>query len=151
MFGKPLSEYVSFQKVFLGLIAVVGLARLAVSLAGLPNSSAAFLSMNVVAWAGIIYYGIAVYKQRFGVYKHILPLVIIQTLVFQAIAVAGILIAIGGFPNVFSALEFSFNNPNQWTHLLAHLTIGVVAPSLIGWGIGSLVMWITTKVSPRTA
>jgi hypothetical protein len=37
MFGKRVSEYLAFEKVWLFLIAAVGLVRLGVSLAGAPD------------------------------------------------------------------------------------------------------------------
>ena len=37
IFGKPLSEYVSFAKVILLLILIVGVARLGLSLAGVKG------------------------------------------------------------------------------------------------------------------
>ena len=37
--------------------------------------------------------------------------------------------------------------PNQWVHIGAHLTLGMVAASLIGWGFASLVMLVTRKVA----
>ena len=43
MFGKPLSQYLAFQKVFLGVVVAVGLLRLGLSLAGLPNATVAWL------------------------------------------------------------------------------------------------------------
>ena len=45
MFGKRLPQYLGFQKVWLALIAAVGLARLGLSLAGLPDSAVRFLSV----------------------------------------------------------------------------------------------------------
>jgi hypothetical protein len=155
MFGKRLSEYLRFQKVWLALIAAVGLARLGLSLAGLPDSTVTFLSMTVVGWAAIIYYGVAVHTRGFGSYKQILPLVFFQILLVQAIAVLGILLAIAGLPNIYAAPEYSgppfARSANQWSHALAHLTIGIVVPSLLGWGVASLVMLITKKVSRRPA
>ena len=38
-FGKRASQYLEFQQVSLGLLAVVGLTRLGLSLAGLPLST----------------------------------------------------------------------------------------------------------------
>jgi hypothetical protein len=121
VFGKKLSQYLAFQKLVLLLLAAVGLARLGLSLAGQPNGRVAWLSMNVVAWAGALYYGVAVQTRGFGSYRQILPLVTIQTLVQQAIAVLGILLAISGFPNVFAAPEFSFGARSQWLHALSHV------------------------------
>jgi hypothetical protein len=151
MFGKPLSEYLAFQKVILGLLAAVGLARLGLSVAGLPNTTVAWLSMNGVAWAGAIYYGVAVHTKGFGTYRHILPLGFFQTVLQQSIAVLGILLAIGGYPNVYAAPEYSFAAQSQWSHVLAHLTIGIIVPPLLFWGVASLVMLVTKKVARRTA
>jgi hypothetical protein len=150
MFGKRVSEYLRFQKVILILLAAVGLLRLLLSLAGVPNRVVAFLPMNVVAWAGAFYYGVAVYTRRFGSYKQLLPLGIFQTVVQQSIAILGILLAIAGLPNIYAAPEFSFG-ASQGAHLLAHLTIGMVVPPLLIWGVSSLVMFITKKVARQPA
>jgi hypothetical protein len=37
------------------------------------------------------------------------------------------------------------------THLLSHLTIGLVVPSLLFWAIGSLVLLVARKASRRSA
>lgn len=151
MFGKRVSEYLGFQKVWLALLAAVGLTRLVLSLAGVPDSTVAWLSMNVVGWAAAFYYGVAVYKKRFGSYKHILPLAFFQTVLQQSIAALGILLAIAGYPNVYAAPEYSFNIQNQWLHVSSHLTIGIVVPPLLIWAVASLVMLITKKVARRPA
>jgi len=151
MFGKPLSQYLAFQKVVLGLIAAVGLARLGLSLAGVSNTAAAFLSMNVVAWAGALYYGLAAERHGFTSYKQLLPPAFFQTLVMQSIAVTGIVLSIAGFANIYAAPEYSFGVQNQWFHVLAHVTIGIVVPTLLIWGVASLVRLIATKMTRRPA
>jgi hypothetical protein len=109
--------------------------------------------MSAVALAGTIYYGVAVHARRFGSYRHLLPLVLFQVALTHGIAVLGILVSIAGFPNVFTAPEFSgpVPNPNPWHHLVAHLTIGIVVPTLLLWGIGSLLLFVTKKVARREA
>src|SRR5262245_25117594 len=47
VFGKRLSEYVAFQKVILALVALVGITRLGLSLAGVPDGTAKWFSMTV--------------------------------------------------------------------------------------------------------
>ena len=78
---------------------------------------------------------------------------IFQVVLVQAIAVLGILLAIAGFPNIYAAPEYSgppfARSPNQWSHALAHLTIGIVVPVLLSWGVASLVLLITKKVARR--
>jgi hypothetical protein len=149
MFGKPVRQYLAFQKAFLIALAAVGLARLGLSLAGLPNATVLWFSMNVVVWAGTLYYGVAVHTNGFGGYRQLLPLVLFQMLLFQGIAVLGILLAIAGRPNIFAAPEYSFGTQSQWVHALAHLTVGIVVPVLLTWGIASLVMLVARKVAPR--
>jgi hypothetical protein len=150
MFGKPISAYLRFQAVVLALLAAVGLARLGLSLAGLPDHTVRWLSMNAVAWAGVLYYGIAGRARGFT-YKQLLPLALFQMLVFQAIAVLGIALAIAGKPNIYSAPEFSMGAQSQTAHLLAHLTVGVVVATLLTWGVACLVMLIARKLAPRRA
>ena len=151
--GKQVSSYLDFQKTFLAAGAAVGFARLALSLAGFSNATVAWLSMSVVALATTIYYGVAVHTRGFGSYKQLLPLVFFQVALTHAIAVLGILIAIAGLPNVFAAPEFSgpVPDPNPWHHVLAHVTIGMAVPTLLLWGVSSLVLVVTKKVARRTA
>jgi hypothetical protein len=151
MFGKRVSEYLAFEKVWLILIAAVGLTRLALSLAGLPDRTVAWFSMNVVVWAGALYFGAAVYTKGFGSYKQLLPLMFFAMLTEQSIAVLGILLTIAGLPNVFTAPEFSFGVQSHWIHLLSHLTIGIVVPPFLLWAGSSLVLLVTKKVSRRPA
>ena len=154
--AKTVSEYLNFQKVFLVATAAVGLARLLLSLAGFSNATVAWLSVSVVALLGTLYYGVAVHTKGFGSYKQLLPLVFFQAALTHGIAVLGILISIAGFPNIFAAPEFSgpvqnVQNPNQWHHILAHLTIGMIASTLLLWGVSSLALLITKKVARREA
>jgi len=151
MFGKPVSEYLRFQKVVLAVLAAVGLARLGLSLAGVPNATVAWLSMNVVGWAGVLYYGVAVHTRGFGSYRQLLPLALFQITLQQLIAVLGILLAIAGRPNVYAAPEYSFGAQSQWLHALSHLTIGIVVATLLMWGVASLVLLVTRKIVRRPA
>ena len=151
MFGKSISDYLRFQQVILVTVAVVGLLRLGLSLAGVPDPAVAWLSMNVVTWAAALYYGVAVNKQGFGGYRHLLPLALFQMVVQQSIAVIGIMIAIAGFPNVYVAPEYTRGTSNQWLHALAHLTVGIAAPTLLMWGVGSLVLAVTRRLARREA
>jgi hypothetical protein len=151
LFGKPLSAYVRFQRGVLLVTVVVGLLRLALSLAGVPNDAVKWLSMTVVMLASVFYYGVRVHTSGFGGYKHILPLVWIQSALMAVIAIAGILVSVAGAPNIFSAPEYG-GTMSVGAHLGGHLVFGLVVGPLAGWAIGSLVMFVTKKVSgPRPA
>ena len=152
MFGKSLSEYVRFQKMILGLILVVGVVRLALSLAGVPTSTAKWFSLTAAALIGSVYYGIRVHTTGFGGYKHLLPLSIIQNLLAQFIAIAAIALAIfTGQDNIFSLPEYYGGSDGKtWGHAIAHLFIGGILGSLVGWGFSALVMFVARKVAPGT-
>jgi hypothetical protein len=149
IFGKPWSEYVRFQRVILGLIVVVGLARLLLSLAGMPNSTVKFLSITVVGLIGIFYYGIRVHTTGFGSYKQLLPLIVIQNVVTHTLIIAAIVLArLTHQVNIYSAPEYGGNAAARY-HILGHLLIGMVAFSLVGWLVASIVMWVTKRVSRK--
>ena len=153
VFGKRVSEYIGFEKVFLFLVAAVGLTRLALSVAGLPDATVRWLSMNVVILFGALYYGVVVYKSGFGSYRQLLPLMFFAVAILHTIAVIGILLFMAGFPNIFAAPEYSgsLGPSQQWIHIAAHLTIGMVAAPLVSWLVSSLAMRIAKSVAPRPA
>lgn len=151
MFGKSLSEYVSFAKPILLLIAVVGIARLALSLGGVQTSAVKWLSVSAAMFIGLVYFSIRVYTTGFGSYKQLLPLLVIQSLVAQVIIIAGIVIAIQtGKDNIFSLPEYSGGQDGKtWLHAGAHLVLGGIVGPLLSWLVGCVIMWVTKKVSPR--
>ena len=149
IFGKPLSAYVAFAKLFLIVIPLVGLLRLGLSLEGVAQTTVQWFSMTVLAFIGVVYFAIRVHTTGFGSYKQLLVLVVLQNWAAQAVAVVGILLAIvTGVGNIYSAPEFSFGGINPWIHLAAHLFVGTTIGSLFPWLIGSLILAISRKVSP---
>jgi hypothetical protein len=147
VFGKRLGEYVRFERSVLLLTVVVGVLRLVLSLAGLPNSTVKWLSMTVVILASALYFGVRVHQTGFGSYKHILPLLVVQGGVANLIVIVGILIsAATGQPNVFTAPEYG-GQINVAGHVAGHVVFGLVIGPVVLWLIACLVMWVTKKVS----
>lgn len=151
IFGKSLSEYVGFQKAILWFIAIVGLGRLALSLAGVPNATTKFVSISVATLLGWLYVSYKVNKKQFGSYKQLLPLITIQTLTANIIVDAAIALAIfTGKGNIYTAPEYSGGADGKtWGHAGAHLFLATIFASLIGWAIGSLVLFIARKASAK--
>jgi len=149
IFGKSLSDYARFERGFLILILVVGLARLVLSLLGVPNSTAKFLSLTVLFLLGMVYYSVRVYTSGFGSYKQLLPVLALQVILGNCIVIAGIVIAIlTGKDNIFSAPEFSPGRVDgkTWGHVAGHLVAMIVLP-LILWAVGSLIMFATKRLT----
>lgn len=156
VFGKRLSNYLAFQKVFLVLIAIAGIMRLGLSLAGVPNATVKWFSMTAVGTVGIFYYGVVVHTSGFGGYKQLLPLVFIQNVLANSITIAGIALSMAGLPNIFAAPEYSGSFVKippqmQSVHILGHVIGGMGVFSIVGWGVASLVMLITKKLVRRPA
>ena len=153
MFGKTVTQYLSFQKIVLVLIVLAFLVRLALSLAGTPNSVAKWISVTVVLLVGVVYYGVAVYTSGFGSYKQLYPLVLFQSLLGEGLVALAIVLAIfTRTDNIYTAPEYSGGGDGKnWLHVLAHLVIAAVVLPLVSWGLSSLVMLVTKKVAPRTA
>jgi hypothetical protein len=151
IFGKRLSEYIVFSKPFLGLILAVGIARLALSLGGVPNSTAKWFSVTAVIWIGVLYYSIRVHTSGFGSYKKLLPICVLQSLVAQAVIVPAIVLAIfTGTDNIYSVPEYSFGQDGKtWLHAGAHLVLGTTIGPLVGWLVGCLIMLVAKKLVPR--
>jgi small basic protein len=149
IFGKSLSDYVRFERGFLILVLLVGLARLVLSLLGVPNSTAKFLSLTVLFLLGMVYYSVRVYTSGFGSYKQLLPALALPVILGNCIIIAGIVLAIlTGKDNIFSAPEFSPGKVDgkTWGHAASHVVVMIVLP-LILWAVGSLIMFVSKKLT----
>lgn len=147
VFGRKLSEYVAFQKGILIAVALVGVLKLALSLAGVSDAATRWVSMTALSIAAPIYYGVAVHTKGFGSYKQLLPLIVIQSAVASAIIIVGILVsAMTGRANIFTADEYGGTTPPA-LHIGAHVVGGMIVGPLIGWLIASIVMFVTKRVT----
>jgi hypothetical protein len=151
MFGKSLSEYLAFQKWFLVAMAVVGTARLLLSLAGVSDAVTSWLSMQAIWLGGFVYYAVAVHTKDFGRYKHILPLLFNQTVLYHAIAILGITIAMfTGQDNVYTAHVKGGFAGRSWGHAGGHL-IGVPVFPLVFWLLSWPLFALTRRLTRRDA
>ena len=153
MFGKTLAEYLRFQRVILALVVAAFVVRLALSMAGVANTTTRWVSVTVVLLIGIVYYGVAVYRTGFGSYKQLYPLMLIQGIVGEGLVALAIVLAIlTGRDNIYTVPEYSGGGDGKtWLHVGAHLFLGVIVLPLASWAVGSLIMLVTRKVAPRPA
>jgi hypothetical protein len=150
MFGKPLSEYIAFQKSCLILLAAIWLLRLVFSMAGVPVSGVRYVSVTGILILSSLYYGWAVPK-GIGSYKQLYALNLIQGLFSQTLVALAIVLAIViGKDNVYTIPEFyppsAGNDPmgmpvdgKNFGHALAHIVVGAILFPLIGWLLSSMV------------
>jgi hypothetical protein len=77
IFGKTIGEYLRLAAGVIALVVVVGVARLALSLAGVPVSAIKFVSVTTMALLGVVYFGVRTHTSGFGSYRQLLPLMVI--------------------------------------------------------------------------
>ena len=149
IFGKSVSEYFAFQKAIVILIILVGLGRLTLSLAGFPTSIVKWISLTAMALVGIVYCAIQVPRTGFGGYKHLLPLFVVQAGIGNIIIAGGIALAIAtGADNIYSLPEYGGGTDGRtWLHAGAHIVNGVIVGPLLGWLIGSGIMFVVKRMS----
>jgi hypothetical protein len=126
VFGRPLSSYLRFQRAVLVVLLVVGLARLCLSLAGLPHDSVRWLSMTGVAIGGAVVYGLRAPAAGFRTDRELIPLLVIQAALANAIVIAGIAIGtLSGRENVFTTPRYAGGLP-PGRHVAGHVLLGLV-------------------------
>jgi hypothetical protein len=151
MFGKRFSEYIRFELWILILIAVVFVVRLVLPMAGVPIAQARWVSINLVLLVGLVYCSIAVHTARFGSYKQLFGLLLIQNVLGHFLIVVALAAAvITGTDNIYTSPEFfGGSSGRNWGHVLAHVVAGFVI-SVIAWLVGSAILFVTKKIAPRS-
>ena len=152
IFGKTFGDYLRFAAGVVALVVVVGVARLALSLAGVPVSAAKFFSVTTMALLGALYLGVKTHTSGFGSYRQLLPLMVITLGAASWVSGFAVVLAIvTGTDNIYSIPEYSGGGDGKtFFHAFAHFVIAPFVAGLIAWGLSSLVM-LVTKVTTRTA
>ena len=145
IFGKSVSEYVRFEMPILVFILAVAVARLLFSMGGASISSVKYISLTVSGLIGLVIVSIWVHTRGFGSYKQLLPLVAIQCLVAQVFSAAAVTLAIiTGKDNIYTLSEYG---GRTWGHAGAHLVFASIAATIVGWLVGSVILFVTRKLS----
>jgi hypothetical protein len=149
MFGKKFADYVRFQSGILILIVAVFLVRLILSLNGASFSQIRWFSINLVLLLGLIYCSVAVHIRKFGRYRQLFGLLLVQNvLAHTLIALAITLSIVTATPNIFTAPEVSGGGDGaNWLHVAAHVLAGFLA-SLVAWLVGSVILFVTRRLRP---
>ena len=163
MFGKPLGEYLSFQKAVLILIALVWAVRLGLSLAGVPDATGKYVSITAVLVATAFYYPWSLHQSGFGSFKQLYALSLIQGVFSQTLVALAIVLAIlTGHDNIYTVPEFYPPSSGggammpvdgkNFAHAGAHIFFaGAILLPLVVWLVGSVVLFVLRKASPRPA
>jgi hypothetical protein len=149
MFGKSFADYVRFEWWILILVVAAFLVRLGLSLNGASFSQIRWISMNLVLLLGLIYCAVAVHVRKFGAYRQLFGLLLVQNVLSHTlIALAIVLSIVTATPNVFTAPEVSGGGDGaNWFHVAAH-AVGAFIVSVFAWLVGSVILFVTRKLKP---
>ena len=151
IFEKTLGDYLRFAAGVVALVVVVGVARLVLSMAGVPVSAAKFVSVTTMALLGVVYLGVRTHTSGFGSYRQLLPLMVITLGTASWVSGFAVVLAIvTGTDNIYSIPEYSGGGEGKtFFHAFAHFVIAPFVAGLIAWGLSCLVMFVT-KTATRT-
>jgi hypothetical protein len=108
IFGKTIGEYLRFAAGIVALVVIVGVARLVLSMAGVPVSAVKFLSVTTMALLGVVYFGVRTHTSGFGSYRQLLPLMVITFGAASWVSGFAVVLAIAtGRDNIYSIPEYS--------------------------------------------
>lgn len=116
------------MKLFIAAIAVMGVVRFALNMAGLPNNVVKYFSMTVIMIAGSLYFAVvsSTHKERLkAAYLLVLPYMTIEVLALGYTWISG-------HPTIFHAQEYSFG-VGIAAHTLGHLVGGLTWEPLFGF------------------
>jgi hypothetical protein len=149
IFGKTVGDYLRFGVGVVALVVVVGVARLALDLGGVPVSSVRFVSVTTTALLGVVYLGARTHTSGFGSYRQLLPLMVITLGSASWVSGAAVVLAIAtGTDNIYSIPEYSGGQDGKtFFHAFAHFFIAPFVAGLVAWGLASIVMLLTKAVT----
>jgi hypothetical protein len=154
IFGKTPGEYVRFAAGPLALTIVVGVLRYGLYQAGASVNMVKWLSVTTVSVIAILYYSVRVPVSRFGSYKQLLPLCLLQ---FAAASwIAGLAVVSGiltGADNIYTRPEYSSGGDGKnWGHAFGHFVVVPLAAGLVTWLVGCAILLVTKRLTePRPA
>ena len=93
-------------------------------------------------------HAVRVHTSGFGSYLQLPPVLALPVILANLLIVCGIVLAIEtGKDNIFSIPEFAGGvDGKTWGHVGGH-AIAMVVGSIVLWGIGSLIMLVTKKLT----
>jgi hypothetical protein len=145
---RVLREHLHLLAPLFGLIAAVWALRLILAFAGAPHVVIHYCSVTAAGAISVLFAVLLIYFKKFGGYANVVASVVLMHLWAQLLISGAIAFEIlTGIRNIYNAPEFAFRmTPVQ--NLLSHLTFSLAFGSLVGTGMGCLLLWLLRKLVP---
>ena len=149
--GHGLREHIRFLRPLFGLLFVVFLLRLILGAAGAPLWLTRLFSVTGAAPGAVLIAVLMIHARRFGSYTNVVVASLLLNCCGQLLIILAIIFSVlTGISNIFMRPEFSMrgDDPHHWLHIYWHLTFGIGLFTLLGAGMGCLLLWILRLLVP---
>lgn len=141
IFGKSLRDYLSFVRLGIILVLVMGLLRFGLGLSGVPYDKVTHLaSLTVLGWILAVIYGHLARVTGFGGYRHLLPVGFVLAGTMYGFIILAILVEVlGGFHGYFHAPGVGLmpSGMSVVQHVVGQL-IAMLITTVVLWALASL-------------
>lgn len=154
--GHSFQDHLRLLSPLFGLVTAVWVLRLVLAAAGAPKGVTSFFSLTAATPISVLLAVLLIHMRRFGSYPNVVLAGILLNTWAELLIIAAIVFSVlTGTENIFTAPEYSFPEDNVYhlRHIYGHLTFGIGVSSLLGAGVGCLLLWLLRKmvpVRPRT-
>ena len=152
--GHGIREHIRFLMPLLIFLLVVWGLRLLLGLVSVHPWLLRVCSLSVAVPAAFLIAIFWIHMRSFGSYPNVvMASFLINAWTHLLIIVAIIFAVMTGTENIFTRPEFSIKEDDVFhlRHILGHLTFGIGANTLLGAGMGCLLLWLLRVFIPSSA
>jgi hypothetical protein len=145
-------EHVRLLMPLFAFVAAVWLLRLLLSALGVSLSVSRFFSVTTASAIALFLAVLLIYFRGFGGYTNVVATSLLLNAWSQLLIIIAILFAVAtGTENVYTLPEFSVpgDDPMHLRHIFGHLTFMLGLGTLLGTGVGCLMLWFLRWMVPK--
>lgn len=150
--NRSITEHIRLLTPFFGIIAAIFVLRLLVGFMNPPGWVLSLISLSLIVPVTIVLMAIMIHSRRFGGYPSVVFSTFLLVAWSQIIIVLAIIFSLmTGMENIYTAPEFSIQGEDPYfsRHIFGHLTFGIGLETIFGSILGSLVLYMLRRTSPR--
>lgn len=151
--GHGLREHIQFLAPLLLFVLIVWILRMILGVVNFPLWFSKFFSVSVASAIGLLIAIFWIHARGFGSYPNVvMASFLINAWTHLLIIVAIIFGVITATENIFTRPEFSIKEDDAFhlRHILGHLSFGIGANTLLGAGMGCLILWLLRVFIPAS-
>lgn len=150
--GRRMREHVRLLRPLFAFVTAVWLLRLLLSGLGVPLPVSRLFSVTTASAIALFLAVLLIYFRGFGGYTNVVATSLLLNAWTQVLIIIAILFAVAtGTENVYTLPEFSVpgDDPMHLRHIFGHLTFMLGLGTLLGTGVGCLMLWFLRWMVPK--